>query len=434
MLAQRSRLIRLVFMQDTSAKGNHIDSPDMRRAGRDLLSVALMDARNHTLHLMGQMGAQLETTGFVVPRLAELSPPLWELGHIGWFQEWWIARNLQRHLGASAAAGATRLPSIEAQADRWWDDAAVAHAARWTLELPDLAATKAYLLATLETTLELLEKARDDDNALYFFRLALFHEDMHGEALITMAQTLGIALPLHVPGPVASRAPLLVNATRALIGSALDAGFSFDNERPQHEVQIPEFEIDAQVVSWAQFVEFVDDGGYDRAELWHPDGWAWLQKQAAGEGQLMGGRAPRYVDQIGVASGAVMQTRFGTPRRMLGGQPATHVSWWEADAWCRWAGRRLPAEVEWELAACTAVRRGFRWGDVWEWTGTTFRPYPGFVPDPWRSYSVPCFGGSHKVLRGASFATRERMKHPTFRNFEPPQCDHPFVGFRSCAL
>ena len=111
-----------------------------------------------------------------------------------------------------------------------------------------------------------------------------------------------------------------------------------------------------------------------------------------------------------------------------------HVSWWEADAWCRWAGRRLPAEVEWELAAHTAARQGFRWGDVWEWTGTTFRAYPDFVPDPWRAYSEPSFGGSHKVMRGASFATRERMKSPRFRAFEPPQCDHLFVGFRSCAL
>ena len=128
-----------------------------------------------------------------------------------------------------------------------------------------------------------------------------------------------------------------------------------------------------------------------------------------------------------------MQTRFGKPMRMLGSQSATHVNWWEADAWARWAGRRLPAEVEWEVAAHTASRQGFRWGDVWEWTGTTFRGYSAFAPGPWRDYSEPQFG-THKVLRGASFATRARMKNPKFRGFALPQRDEMFCGFRSCAL
>ena len=128
-----------------------------------------------------------------------------------------------------------------------------------------------------------------------------------------------------------------------------------------------------------------------------------------------------------------MQTRFGKARRMMGAQAATHVTWWEADAWCRWAGRRLPAEVEWEIAAHTAARRGFRWGEVWEWTGSSFRGYPGFVAGPWRDYSEPHFG-SHKALRGASFATRARMKSPVFRNFALPDRDDLFCGFRSCAL
>jgi gamma-glutamyl hercynylcysteine S-oxide synthase len=194
-------------------------------------------------------------------------------------------------------------------------------------------------------------------------------------------------------------------------------------------VDLLEFEIDAQAVTWAQYVEFVDDGGYDREELWLPEGWQWLQHTAAAEGR----RGPRYVDQIGVASGAVMQTRFGKPMRMLGHHAATHVTWWEADAWARWAGRRLPAEVEWEAAAHHALRLGFRWGDVWEWTGSTFRPYPDFTPGPWADYSVPHFG-SHKVLRGASFATRAMAKNARFRNFARPEDDLQFCGFRTCAL
>ena len=413
-------------MNDSLVQG--IDSPDMRRAGRELLSVALMDARNHTLHLAGQLAEALEPGGFTVPQLLELNPPLWELGHVGWFQEWWIARNVHRHRGAQADPAATRLASIEPQADAWWSDAQVPHAQRWSLDLPPLAQVKTYLMDTLETTLELLDKTPDTDQALHFYRLALFHEDLRGEALVVLAQTVGCPLAIEQPGAMALRPPLLVPAGRWMLGSPSGPGFSFANERPAHGVEVPEFEIDAQPVSWAQYVEFVDDGGYDRQECWHPDGWAWLQAQSAGQG----GRAPRYVEQIGVASGAVMQTRFGTARRMLGGQPVMHVSWWEADAWCRWAGRRLPAEVEWEMAVHAAQRRGFRWGTVWEWTGSTARPYPGYVPDPWQALSEGHFG-SHKVLRGASFATRERMRNPRFRNLQLPQADHLFAGFRSCA-
>ena len=413
-------------MSDTTTSS--IDSPAMRRAGRDLLSLALMDARNHTLHLIGLYEHALAGSDFVVPRWPELNPPLWELGHIGWFQEWWLGRNLQRHRGAACDPAASRLASIEPQADRWWDSGQVAHDTRWALDLPDLSGIKGYLLETLESSLELLEKTPDEDEALYFYRLALFHEDMHGEALIYMAQTLGLSLGLDLPVAMPVRAPLLMPATRWQLGS-LAGGFSFDNERQAHEVEVPEFEIDAQVVNWAQFVEFVDDGGYDRSELWQPSGWQWLQHKAVDEGR----RGPRYVDQIGVASGAVMQNRFGTPQRLSGGQPVMHVSWWEADAWCRWAGRRLPAEVEWEVAAVQAARRGFHWGDVWEWTGTTFHPYPGFVADPYRDYSEPWFG-THKVLRGASFATRARLKTPKYRNYFLPQRDDIFAGFRSCAV
>jgi iron(II)-dependent oxidoreductase len=410
-----------------------IDSPDMRRAGRDLLSLALMDARNHTLHLLSQYEQALGLVNFVVPRSAELNPPLWELGHIGWFQEWWIGRNMQRHRGARGDPTAARLASILPGADRWWDSARVAHDSRWALDLPDFASIKTYLLQTLESSLDLLEKTPDEDEALYFYRLVLFHEDMHGEALIYMAQTLGLPFSLQTPGPVPVRDPLLVPAVRWPLGSPAGPGFVFDNEKTVHEVPVPEFEIDAQAVTWAQFVEFVQDGGYDRQELWERAGWDWLRQKSKTEGHDPGRRGPRHVEQIGGASGAVMQTRFGQPRRMLGTQPATHLSWWEADAWCRWAGRRLPSEVEWEVAAHTAARRGFRWGDVWEWTGTTFQPYPGFSADPYRDYSEPWFG-THKVLRGASFATRARMKSPKYRNFYLPGRDDIFCGFRSCAV
>ena len=411
----------------------------MRRAGPDALSLALIDARNHTLGLFTEFQHALQAQDMRITPAACVNPPLWELGHVGWFQEWWIARNLQRSQGMRCDPEHTRLASIEPQADRWWDSGRVPHQSRFTLDLPSVEESKKYLLDTLESTLELLEKApdlaaADNDDRLYFYRLCLFHEDMHGEALAYTAQTLGLSLSPALrlafsPKPLAMRAPLMVPATKWQLGSKGDAGFVFDNERGLHTVEVPEFEIDAQTVTWSQYVEFVADGGYDHKALWHPQGWQWLQALEAGEGR----RAPRYVEEIGVSSGAVLQNRFGQPMRLAGNQSAMHMSWWEADAWCRWAGRRLPSEVEWELAAHTAANRGFRWGEVWEWTGTTFQRYPGFTADPYRDYSQPWFG-SHKVLRGASFATRARMKDPKYRNFFLPERDDIFCGFRSCSL
>ena len=273
----------------------------LRTAGREVLSLALIDSRNHTLGLLAEyekaLGVELQ-----VPRRDEINPLLWELGHIGWFAEWWTGRNPHRHLGHHADAAATRSQSIEPRADSWWNSSVVAHQDRWTLDLPDLAGIKQYLLDSLESSLELLVQAPNEDNALYFYRLSLFHEDMHGEALIYMAQTLGVPLGLSLPGGVGAHAPMLIPAARWHLGSPSDAGFSFDNERGMHEVAVPEFEIDAQVVSWAQFVEFVDDGGYDRPALWQPQGWQWLQEKAASEGR----RGPRYVEQIGGSSGAVI--------------------------------------------------------------------------------------------------------------------------------
>ena len=420
-----------------------IDSPKMRHAGPELLSLALMDSRNHFLHLLAQFEnhrPQGSTALLAAQKLA---------GHVGWFQEWWIGRNMQRTRGEHCETGHARLASIEPNADRWWKTVQPENTGDSESGPPDMAACRDYLLGTLESTLELLEKidrgtsqvaAREgpgvEDDALYFYRLALFHEDLQCEILAHQAQAMGLILdrPLMMaftPPTLNLREPLLLPATTWLLGSRAGPGegFAFDNEQPAHPVDVPAFEIDAHPVTWAQYVEFVDDGGYDREELWHADGWRWLRGLDDGDGR----RAPRYVEQIGVASGAVMQVRFGQRMRMQSSQPAMHVTWWEADAWCRWAGRRLPFEVEWEVAAATATRRGFRWGDVWEWTASTFRPYPGFKAGPWSDYSLQGFE-MHRVLRGASFATRARMKAVTFRQFRRPECDELFCGFRSCAF
>lgn len=397
----------------------------MRHAGKDLLSLALMDVRNHALRWITAYEEAIGELQFAVPHMAELNPPLWLLGHIGWFQERWIARNVHRQRGTRCDPTAPRLASISPDADRWYDPALSPHATRWQLDLPELAATKQYLADAMDIVLELLESADDSDDALYFYRLALFHEDIQGEAFAEMAQTLG----MNVAGATGllrdwtsfvQREPLLFPATRWQLGSP-PGGLVFDNEKCAHDIDVPEFEIDAQPVTWAQYTEFVEDGGYDEAQWWSPDGLAWLKAQ--------GRRVPRHVDQM---RQGVLQQRFGRSTRVPLSQPVTHVNWHEADAWCRWAGRRLPSEVEWEAAA-QSYSRGFTWGLVWEWTASTFRAYPGFEPDPWMEYSQPYFGRC-RVLRGASIATRKRLVHAKFRRFAPPERDDFFCGFRSCAI
>ncbi len=420
----------------------------MRRAGREMLSLALIDARNHTLHWLACWQQALGTPTLALPPHDDDidEPPLWLAGHIGWFGEWWIGRNTQRALGPACPAQPMRLASIEPGADAWWDPRQSAAAQRTSPPLPDIDATRAYLLETLETSLDMLDKAAETDAGLYFYRLALFHEDLRCEQLVAMAQTLGLALPAVAPAPgvpglelavaPAARAPLLVPATAWRLGAAGEGGFAFAQETGRQAVDVPEFEIDAQPVTWSQFVEFVDDGGYDREELWQPEGWQWLARHAA-----QGRRGPRHVEQIGGAhggaGGGVLQNRFGRLVRVAGQQAAVHLSWWEADAWARWAGRRLATEVEWEVAATVAARRGFRWGEVHEWTAGTLRPWPGWQPDPWSAGTAfdpqPAFGRA-RVLRGASFATRGRLASIQRRGFAWPDNDRGFHGFRTCAL
>ena len=405
-----------------------IDSPAMRRAGPELLSLALMDARNHSLHLLTRLAESSEA--LCVEQLTHPGAPsaLWLAGHVGWFAEHWIARNTQRALGLRCPSMPTRLAAIEPQADLWWDPAQRSSAIVQCEPGPDLRVTKDYLLETLETTLELLDKAADEDDALYFYRLALFHEDLRGEQLLTLAQAAGLPMGLPLPSPHGVRAPLSLPTAGWSMGFT-GPGFAFEQEVGALEQRLPEYEIDAQAVTWAQYLEFVADGGYDLQSCWHPDGWRWLQRLDMAEGR----RAPRYVAQLGAASGAVLQTRFGQATRQAGNQCASHLTWWEADAFCRWAGRRLPSEAEWEMAALTAARRGFSWGEVWEWTAGTLQAWPGYSAGPAGSLGVHHWGQA-RVLRGASFATRARLKHPRFRGFARPERDDLFVGFRTCAI
>ncbi|MDA7417180.1 SUMF1/EgtB/PvdO family nonheme iron enzyme [Xenophilus arseniciresistens] len=411
-----------------------IDSPAMREAGAPLLSLALMDARNHTLRLLSWLDHALAADG--PRRMAELPPelppPHWLAGHIGWLAEAWIARNTQRALGAACPARPTRLASLDAGADAAWDPQCCPSAQRAGADVPALEQARAYLLDTLEGTLELLERAEPDDAGLYFYRMALFYEDWCGEQLQVIGQTLGLAPDLPEPTARVAREPLWLPATTWTVGWGARAGFHWAQEGGALELAVPEFEIDAQAVSWQQYAEFVADGGYDQASLWHPEGWAWVQAQDR--------RAPRHVAQIGAHAGAdatVLAQRGGRLVRLPGGQPAQHLSWWEADAWARWAGRRLPTEAEWEVAASTAARRGFIWGEVQEWVANRLQPWPGFAPDPWSAGTAldpqPAWGRA-RVLRGASSATHARARSVRARLFADPGTDTGFTGFRTCAI
>lgn len=406
-----------------------IASPDMRRAGRDLLSLALIDARNLTLHRLALYESALAQAGLAqVPQTEGVVPPHWLAGYVGWFAEWWIARNTQRAFGRDCPVRPTRLASIEPMADAWWNPANLSLGERWSPAVPDAEQTRAYLLETLEATLELLDKAAPTDAGLYFYRLALLHEDLLGEQLVVMAQTVGLPLDIEMPQVPALREPLTVPAARWTLGQGDARGLLFAQETGRLAVDVPEFEIDAQPVSWQQYVEFVEDGGYDRSELWSAAGVAWLDASAR--------RAPRHVEQIG-AGGSLVLRQFDRTLRGARHHSAVHLSWWEAQAWARWAGRRLATEVEWEMAAHVAAGRGFRWGDVHEWTAGTLHAWPGFCADPWSAGTPfdpqPAFA-RERVVRGASFATAPRLRAPTWRGFAPPSRDDAFIGFRTCAV
>ena len=391
----------------SGAVARPLDDPQaIRQAGRELLSLALIDSRNHLL------------AAFVQDESATARRTVLQAG---WFQEYWISRHVQRARGEGCDPRAPRLAGIEPFADVWVASAADDSA------LPDAATLRAYLAETLETTLDLLAGAAEDDTALHVYRQALLHEDRLTERL---AETLRAA----APPALVDREPIWLPARRWLLGSAR-GGLVPHNERWAHETGVPEYEIDAQPVNWARYAEFSADGGYDRSALWSDAGWAWLQACSNDSNDIGGARrAPRHVEQM--QGGVLIAGRDAKAglRRAAAGQPAMHVCRHEAEAWCRWAGRRLPTEPEWEQAACTATSRGFVWGTVFEWVAGSARGWPDVpLPAPDCLDPIPA-PGTMAVQRGASFATRPRQAHPKARRFVLPNADTMFCGFRSCAF
>ena len=243
------------------------------------------------------------------------------------------------------------------------------------------------------------------------------------EALVAARQALGLPQPgpaFEPPQPLRLAADVRVPGGEVMVGTPPESGFAFDNEQDAHPVRIPPFDISMQPVTNTEFLQFVEDGGYHRARLWSPPAFA----QITSTGRV----APSHWRRVGQRWQMRWFDRW-VPLEPYA--PVVHVDAFEAEAWCTWAGRRLPSETEWEHAASSLD--GFEWGDtVWEWTASPFVPYAGFRAGPYADYSEPWFG-THRVVRGGSFATPPGLLDARMRNFYRPERGDVFVGFRSCA-
>jgi iron(II)-dependent oxidoreductase len=425
-----------------------------------ILDEWLRDARQRTLDLI----VDLRDDQLLGPRLPVVNPPLWEIGHLAWFAERWILR----HAG--------RRPPLRADADALYDSSAVPHATRWDLPLPSRTATLDYLRQVLERVLDVVDRRLNAQES-YFILLAIFHEDMHGEAFLYSRQTLAYPQPSLTASARGSAQPtcldggawpgdVLVPGGPFVVGATPEEPFVFDNEKWAHPVPLRPFAIARAPVTQSEFAAFVEADGYRRPELWSRAGWHWRQTVQAEQ--------PLYWQRQG---NVWLRREFDRWVPLEPHRPILHVNWYEAEAYCRWAGRRLPGEAEWEAAAAasgpdlTGPKRRFPWGDtppdatrsqldghvlgccdvaalpagdsvwgcrqmignVWEWTADDFGPYPGFTPDPYRDYSQPWFG-THKVLRGGAWTTRARLLRNTWRNFYKPDRRDVWAGFRTCAL
>ena len=381
------------------------------------LAAAMRDVRRNLLACVDD----LSDAEWRVPYHTCYNPVGWEIGHVAWFGEWWTLRG--PHSVDSRGQVQASLSARHTGPDATFNSGVIPHQDRWTVSVPERHALYDRLAAQLDATLASLAHSGESDADLYFYRLALFHEDMHVEALTYLRDHLGYSAPPEIllPRVPIEAAQVTIPAGLIHIGQQENSsGFFFDNEKYAHPVEIPALQIDATPISCGAFLNFVEAGGYTTPAFWpeaagrwrtsvehtHPERW---RKAAAGW-------QCRWFDQW-----------LPLPPDM----PIMHINAYEAQAYCRWAKRRLPSEAEWEAAARQDL---IQWGGlVWEWMSNPFTPYTGFSPDPYRDYSAPWFD-NHQSLRGGSFATHPRMHHAQYRNFYLPERNDIFVGFRSCGI
>jgi iron(II)-dependent oxidoreductase len=396
-----------------------------------------------------------------------MSPIVWDLGHVANFEEQWSVRALDPR------------PTVgdgDRARDRVYDPIANPRPARKDLPLLDRAASVAYLQAVRHRTWTRLREVTFDpgDPLLadgYIYTMLAQHEAQHTETILQTIQLAGIRYEPDRRGeppvavlPVDPGAWAVVPAGPFLMGTD-DRSIAYDNERPAHVVDLPRYRIDLAPVTNAQYLRFMEDGGYRRRELWTDEGWLWLRSAGVSH-------PAQWARE---ADGRWSERAFGRVLPLVADRPVIHVSWHEASAWARWAGKRLPTEAEWEKAAAwdleTRVPRRYPWGDapptadhanldqrtfapasvgayprgqsffgcfgmignLWEWTASDFAPYPGFEAFPYPEYSAVHFGRGHKVLRGGSWATCPIAARNTFRNWDLPERRQIFAGFRCAA-
>jgi iron(II)-dependent oxidoreductase len=338
--------------------------------------------RGRTLELVAHLSdAQLEAV--IAPYM---SPIAWDLGHIAAFEDLWLNHRLGGH------------PLLRPGLAELYDAFETPRYVRGDLGFLRRAELREYLREVRERALGV----EHGDGLLH--EIVALHELQHTE---TMLQTMALAglLPpgAGAPEPVAGDGleMVLVRGGETWVGAPAE-GFAYDNERPRHRKRLDSFHIGRTPVTNATWLSFAEGGGYVRREWWSREGWAWKE-----EYDICG-------HQGAVAGDA--------------DAPVVHVSWFEADAFARAHGARLPAEFEWEKAAASDQIEDV--GRVWEWTASHFAAYPGFVPKPYREYSAPFFGDRYRVLRGWSCATAPPLASVHFRNWDLPERRQLFAGVR----